>query len=266
MQGVQFFLEVIDYDSDKLVGRVVHNISDNNITLGMETEPRNFSYRPPPVRSSIVLSFKVVCAENYYGPNCSRLCTENCACNPGFTGEFCHEIDDCYGVNCGTNHQCIDGVSNYTCVCNPGYTGENCDVNIDDCQAVIFNCSGRGLCIDDINAFTCVCDAGYTGKYCEVEINKCESLNITCSGNGQCADEGNSYSCACDPNFTGDICSEEMLPMTETETQAPEKDFNLKAVLGGTIGALIFLVLLLLLIIGAMAFNLGTRGQKRKGE
>ena len=207
------------------MGGVVYNIFSSNTTVGVETEPHNFSYSAPPVRSSIVLSFKVVCAENYYGPDCdcSRLCTKNCTCDPGFTGEFCH------GVYCGENRQCIDGVNNYTCVCNPGYTGANCDVNIDDCQAMIINCSGRGECLDGINSFICMCDAGYTGKYCEVVTTDSE---------------------------------------IETETQAPEKNNNLKAILGGAIGALVFLVLLLLLTVGALTFKLSTRDskQKRKGE
>ena len=271
-QGIQFFLNITDYDKqgpDGFVGRVVYNISSSNITLGVETEPRNFSYKRPPVRSSIILSFNVVCADNYYGPDCSRLCTENCTCEPGITGEFCHEIDDCYKVNCsGANRQCIDGVNSYTCACNPGYTGENCDINIDDCWAMAINCSGRGVCTDGINNFTCVCNDGYTGKHCEVEIDKCGGLNITCSGNGQCMNKGNSHRCVCDPNFTGETCSDVLHPITETETEAqtPDKNINLKAILGGAIGALVFLVLLLLLTVGALAFKLSTKENKKKGE
>ena len=342
--------------ADEFVGRVIHDIHIN-ISLGVETTPSNFSY-PPPIRSSIVLSFKVVCAKNYYGPDCSRFCNKNCTCDPGFTGEFCHEIDDCQGpeVACGTNQRCIDGVDNYTCVCSPGYTGENCDididecqtmsidcgengqcvdgldtficscdagysgenceveinecesmnitcsghgqcmdqinnficaceegytgkncdVNIDDCQAASINCSGRGQCIDEINTFTCACDEGYTGKYCEMGINECENINITCSGHGnecenlniicsghgQCVDEANSYSCVCDPNFTGETCSEILVPMDET--QVPSKNLNLKAILGGTIGLLVFLVVSLLSVVGAMAVVI--RGHKKKGE
>ena len=85
MQRVQFFLEVTDDDgvegASGFVGRVIYDIH-NNISLGVETTPSNFSY-PPPIRSSIVLSFKVVCAKNYYGPDCSRFCNENCTCDTG---------------------------------------------------------------------------------------------------------------------------------------------------------------------------------------
>ena len=99
-----------------------------------------------------------------------------------------------------------------------------------------------------------MCDAGYTGKYCEVEINECQSLNITCSGNGQCVKEGSSHRCVCDPNFTGETCSDVLLPTTEIETQAPDKNINLKAILGGAIGALVFLVL--------QAINQGTKDKR----
>ena len=265
MQGVQLLLEVREYDglvgAGDLVGRVVHDIH-SNLSLGVETTPSNFSYRMPPLyRSSIVLSFKVVCAKNYYGQDCSRYCNESCTCDPGFTGEFCHEIDDCQGpgVACGTNQRCIEGVDSYTCVCSPGYTGDNCDINIDECQTMSIDCGENGQCIDGLDTFTCSCDAGYTGEYCEVEINECEAMNITCSGHGQCVDEEHSYSCVCDPNFTGETCSEVL-----DETQVPSKNLNLKAILGGTIGLLVFLVISLLLVVGAMAVVI--RGHKKKGE
>ena len=119
-----------------------------------------------------------------------------------------------------------------------------------------------------MNTFIYVCNADYTGVYCEVEIDKCDSLNTTCSGNGQCMNEGNSHRCVCNPNFTGEMCSDVLLPITETETesQAPDKNISLKAILGGAIGALVFLVLLLLLTVGALAFKLSTKENKKKGE
>ena len=169
-----FYLEVIDGD---LVGKVEHNIY-SNISLGVETKPLYFNTS---TGSNIVLSFKVVCAENYYGPDCSRFCTEECTCDPGFTGEFCHEIDDSYGMDCGENGQCIDGV----------------------------------------NTFTCVCDDEYTGEHCEVQINECNRLNITCSKHGQCISEVCSHRtwCECDPSFTGENC-EGQIPGSAFDTQA----------------------------------------------
>ena len=110
----------------------------------------------------------MVCAESYYGPDCSRFCTEECTCDPGFTGEFCNEIDDCYGRDCGENGQCTS--------------------------------------MDGANAFTCVCDDEYTGEHCEVQLNECNRLNITCSEHGQCISEADSHRCECDPSFTGENC------------------------------------------------------------
>ena len=107
--------------------------------------------------------------------------------------------------------------------------------------------------------FTCVCDDDYTGEHCEVEINECERLNITCSEHGQCMNEASSYRCVCDPNFTGEICSDVILD----ESQAPDKTLDMQAMLGGTIGILVFLFLLILV---ALTMVIVIRKRKRKGR
>ena len=112
-------------------------ISYESIRLGVESERSSFSLSSM-TSSNIDLSFKVVCAENYYGQDCSRFCNENCSCDPGFRGEFCHEIDHCLGVACSGNGQCMNRQNDYTCVCNPDYTGDNCDVDI--CQVTNISC------------------------------------------------------------------------------------------------------------------------------
>ena len=81
----------------------------------------------PPQSASMSLSFRVVCAENYFGPDCSRYCASNCTCDPGYTGEFCHETDDCLGVNCSGNGVCLDDVDSFICQCETGYSGALCD-------------------------------------------------------------------------------------------------------------------------------------------
>ena len=122
------------------MGRVAHNIY-SNISLGVETKPLTFSHTLP-LRSSITLSFEVVCVENYYGRDCTQFCRENCTCEPGFTGEFCHEINDCYGVDCGENRHCIDEVNTFTCICDDGYTGKHCEEEIDECKRQNMTCFG----------------------------------------------------------------------------------------------------------------------------
>ena len=59
----------------------------------------------------IDMSFRITCAEYFYGPNCKTFCRENC---------------NCLGVRCGVNQVCESTVSSYTCVCEPGYTGQDC--------------------------------------------------------------------------------------------------------------------------------------------
>ena len=166
MQGVQFRLEVHEADdgiSSGIVGLVTYNIA---LRIGEESELLTFNY-PQLERSSIVLSFRVVCAENYYGRDCSRFCNaSSCPCEPGYYGKFCQERDDCFGVNCGENRVCFDGLDAYNCECLPGFTGEHCEVNIDECDTLNVDCSGHGMCVDGINNYSCVCDSGFTGQSC----------------------------------------------------------------------------------------------------
>ena len=58
----------------------------------------------------------------------------------------------------------VDGVNSFQCVCDPGFTGDLCQINIDDCVGV--NCTGNGQCVDGVNSFTCdECITGY-GSSC----------------------------------------------------------------------------------------------------
>ena len=124
-----------------------------------------------------------MCEEKYYGPSCSQFCfQDNCACDPGYTGEFCHEIDNCLEVNCSGNDECLDQKDNYTCICDPGCTGINCNMNIDECKTMSVNCNERGHCLDGINSFMCRCDPSFTGDLCQTNIDDCVGVN--CSGNG----------------------------------------------------------------------------------
>lgn len=150
-----------------VVGRVTHAITNS---VGEESDLIPFRYQDPPLRASVGLSFRVVCEEKYYGPSCSQFCfQDNCACDPGYTGEFCHEIDNCLEVNCSGNDECLDQKDNYTCICDPGYTEINCNMNIDECKTMSVNCNERGHCLDGINSFMCRCDPGFTGDLVGME-------------------------------------------------------------------------------------------------
>ena len=136
--------------------------------MGEETRPQvfngtfGFAY--------IEMSFKVECSVSHYFPNCDTSCEleGNCTCLSGYTGPLCEvNINDCIGVNCSGNGECIDGVNAFNCNCFHGYSGNMCKVNIDDCIGV--NCSGNGNCSDKVGSFTCDCDIGYSGALCQDE-------------------------------------------------------------------------------------------------
>lgn len=130
MQGVKFFLGVKHRDyqtwSDELV---TFDILYESLSPGIESDGTNFSFH----QINIVLSFRLVCAQNYYGQNCYHFCKESCIWDQEFTGESCKEFEDCTGIDCGENQECLDGLDHFTCVCYPGYnnaTEKNCDVNM----------------------------------------------------------------------------------------------------------------------------------------
>lgn len=53
-----------------------------------------------------------------------------CNCDPGYTGEQCYiNIDDCFGVDCGNNYHCVDGVNSYECVCDFENTEGSCELS-----------------------------------------------------------------------------------------------------------------------------------------
>ena len=131
-----------------LVGQVIHDIQSNS-SLGIESAPVIFGYLQPD-RSSIVLSFRVMCAENYYGQDCSQFCNEN--------------------TNCSGRGQCINGANSFTCACNIGYTGEHCDIGINECESKNVTCGRHGQCVDKVAGYTCVCDPGFTGEICSEEV------------------------------------------------------------------------------------------------
>lgn len=208
------YVEVHEHDGDEqiLIDNYEIDISNNSLSLGVETAPINFNGERR--IATLQLSFRVICARNYFGKDCSRLCTENCTCAPGFSGEFCHIKNSngrqCSDIDCGANGRCIENSSSSKCECDVGFFGEHCNISC----ASIGNCSRHGQCkVMEDSRISCSCDPGYTGLECEVELlrsdqnSTCGTSDITCSGNGQCIRNGSSYACICEDGFTGINCS-----------------------------------------------------------
>ncbi len=174
-EGSQFYIEIIDDDfgasTNELVDRFAINVTTPvGTTSDRETYPGVFAV------ATMDMSFRVICINNYCGPNCDVFCLDNDTCDPGFTGEFCAmSIDDCAEVSCGFNKMCVDTHLNYTCECVPGYTGSNCTMDINECERVDCN---NGNCMDGLNSFQCNCDPGFTGTFCETRLDGYE-LQVT---------------------------------------------------------------------------------------
>ena len=156
------FVEVCDKDntsSDDLIDILQINIPSSSVMVGEETNVT--SYSGILGFATVSLSFTVQCTENFQGSRCSE-------CALGFTGSQCElNIDDCVGIDCSGQGQCVDGINSFSCNCDLGFTGTTCEVNIDECASTDCYSSGRGLCVDGINSFSCICESGFTGATCD---------------------------------------------------------------------------------------------------
>ena len=142
-------------DDDDIIGTVFASLDETNLFPGDAlTTPVVYSTS----KMQVELSFRVECADNYYGPTCLVLCipsSENFVCNRN--GQLvCAENH--YGPSCEVN--CIP-MGNVLCnesrqqVCVENYYGSNCTVFCEDSDDDI---TGHYYCDDDGNR---VCLDGY---------------------------------------------------------------------------------------------------------
>ncbi|XP_075893635.1 protein jagged-2b isoform X2 [Nelusetta ayraudi] len=128
----------------------------------------------------------------------------SCACDPGFSGVYCHEnINDCASDPCGNGGTCIDGLNSYQCICPDGWEGRLCHINVDECEHN--PCKNGGRCIDLVNDFYCECADNWKGKTCHSRESQCDAN--TCSNGGTCYDHGDAFRCACPPGWGGNTCN-----------------------------------------------------------
>ncbi|CAH1772630.1 unnamed protein product, partial [Owenia fusiformis] len=148
--------------------------------------------------------------------------------NGNWDGEdtFCVlAFDECRGVTCKHQSECIDGPGYFTCVCEYGYTGQFCEIDIDEC--VSSPCNNGGECIDLIGEYRCDCPTGWVGGRCQGE-DLCHHIN-PCPKGSVCENVINKFAIPlCETN--DDIC--EAFPTVNTREivpngPTPECDYDL---------------------------------------
>ncbi|KAF7990587.1 hypothetical protein HCN44_000392 [Aphidius gifuensis] len=131
------------------------------------------------------------CPEQWQGKNCSEAVLQNTQ----YTFDNSNLGCGSEGTTCGGRGRCSGSV----CICDPGYTGQHCHENINDCQGN--PCLNGGTCVDLVNSFQCICREGWAGDLCDEgcistnwddDCNVCECRNSKnqCSnvwcGQGNC--------------------------------------------------------------------------------
>ncbi|XP_059481287.1 protein jagged-1b isoform X2 [Neocloeon triangulifer] len=126
-----------------------------------------------------------------------------CQCDPGYTGQFCHEnINDCADNVCKNGGTCVDKVNSFQCYCRDGWEGQFCQIDRNECDSN--PCENDGFCQDADADFICTCRNGWKGKRCSLRDSHCDQN--TCLNGGTCKDLGNSFQCRCPPGFEGSVC------------------------------------------------------------
>ncbi|XP_048107391.1 protein jagged-2-like [Alosa alosa] len=93
-----------------------------------------------------------------------------CACQPGFTGKYCHEMinSSCDSAPCLNGGTCVGGGA-YTCICKEGWEGPTCAQNVNDC--ISHPCYNGGVCVDGESWFRCECAPGFAGPDCRISVD-----------------------------------------------------------------------------------------------
>ncbi|WAR30635.1 LOW QUALITY PROTEIN: FBP1-like protein [Mya arenaria] len=132
---------------------------------------------------------------------------KECSCLEGWEGIVCNvSSDDCVQNLCA-NGLCVDEHLNYTCACDIGYTGDFCDSIYDPCDNIPCSTEGSINCTFTFPAkFECLCKSGWTGEHCSTEINECE--RNPCLHAGKCSDLVDGYNCDCTGDYFGDSCEQ----------------------------------------------------------
>ncbi|KAI1308976.1 Neurogenic locus protein delta [Halotydeus destructor] len=197
---------------NKLIGEVALSVSSLAVSQDWTPVVAEVGLRS---KSRVNLAYRVICEDNYYGPQCMTICvprsdnfghfecspTGERLCLPGWTGNHTYCNTSVCLPGCSKSHGfCLQPNE---CRCRPGYEGHLCD------QCIKYPGCLHGTC-ENGRAHTCSCDEGWGGIFCNQDLNYCTN-HKPCKNGGSCTNSGKgSYTCTCQPNFTGKNCETEL--------------------------------------------------------
>ncbi|CAB3259357.1 unnamed protein product [Arctia plantaginis] len=153
-----------------------------------------------------------------------------CACQPGYTGERCHNMSACASGPCGAGGACVEeaGGAGFRCVCARGWAPPLCTAPLPpppppsspapahpSCLDIV--CPPRSHCLPNqmvvtgviAKQVTCVCDVGYYGApgpspNCTTLESACE-VGV-CQNGATCTLAPDHFNCTCAPGYKGAYC------------------------------------------------------------
>jgi len=157
--------------------------------------------------SSILYRYRVKCAPNYFGQNCTIYCKPR-------DDDYGH-----YGCDVNGNRYCLHGWNDITDYCRKPICNETCQhgrctgPNICSCNqgwigSLCSTCRTRVGCVNGtcIVPGTCDCNGGWGGPNCDKEMDYC-GMHRPCQNGGTCINNGlGKFRCYCRPTYTGQRC------------------------------------------------------------
>jgi hypothetical protein len=224
-------------------------LDDGTYDLFVNYTMRKYEWEPRNATVRLVIDFddcaKITAACNN-GTCVNGANTFSCACDDGYSGDYCNtNVDDCLGVDCLNGASCRDSVDDYECLCPPNYFGKLCGSLSDVCaenacrngaecipkdasatgyvcecvdgfaglycgedvdECAIDPCLNGGTCQNLVGRYDCLCVDGWEGKQCQINPNDC-LVSEPCKNGAKCIDKVGGFECACLLGWSGPDCT-----------------------------------------------------------